>query len=142
VCTRGSDRAPACGPSTSPLEVTVYVRDPVALLGPSRWINRARLTCNVWFWAFFGTALYILLLNLFRVPRDSIFRTEVLWALVYGVFGSAVAVFPLWYGFALGLVKCPCCGERFARQPLSPFIRRRCVSCGYDIALRTRDGDF
>jgi hypothetical protein len=128
------------GPSTSPLEVTMYVRDPAGLAGPSRWANALRLAVNVWVWLFFGSGAAILLLNLFRLQKTP-WAVGIVALLVFGTFALAIIAVPGWYAFRLGFVKCPSCGEPFARGML-PLIGANCLNCGYDIQGRTRRGDF
>jgi len=118
----------------------MYVRDPVALAGPSRWRNRLRVTVNVWFGLFFGSMATILLLNLFRLQGVQLV-VGVVALLVYTTFALAIIAVPGWYVFRFGFVKCPCCGEPFARGML-PFIGAHCSNCDYDIQARTRRGDF
>ena len=43
--------------------------------------------------------------------------------------------------FTLGLVKCPCCGQTFARGA-SLWVMPICESCGFDVVSIKRPGDF
>jgi hypothetical protein len=140
-CARGACPAWSSGPSTSPLEVTMYVRDPAALLVPSRRVNFLRLISNAWFGAFFGLMVLAGVLEVLRLNHVPPFPSSYQ-LLVYALFISAAVAVPLWYAFGGGFIKCPCCREPFARIVISPFIGAKCTNCGYDVARRTRQGDF
>jgi hypothetical protein len=119
----------------------MYVRDPVALSGPSRLANALRIAVNAWVGLMLASMATILLVNALKLQRfPSVL--EILQLLLYTTFALALVAIPAWFAFCFGFIKCPCCGESFRKWVALYLIDRQCGNCGYDIQARTRPGDF
>ncbi len=119
----------------------MYVRDRNLLRTPALRLNVLATTFNAWWCLFWFVALSIGLLTLVSADVVDSFRPVVSGlAQLLGLL--TLVAWPAWFAFRLGVIKCPCCGERFAAQRLGWTIERRCSSCGFDVRTVSRQGDF
>ena len=134
---------PAAASAT--LEVAMYCRDPALLAGPTSRLNLYR--------SIGGTCIRLLLLSLVvLIVSLNVFpaasrRTPPV--VGYSVIAALGALLFTWFGlsraFQSGALKCPCCGEPFARRRVGVFwltFPRRCANCEYDLVSGHRRGDF
>jgi hypothetical protein len=117
------------------------VRDPTVLRQSARRLHAMVRVFNVWFVLFLAFAFLILLAT--PLP-DWVWRPALplLKALGIAVGALALLAWPAWFAIRLGVVKCPCCGSRFANRVFSFVLERNCDNCGFDVSRVSRQGDF
>ena len=120
----------------------MYVRDPLMLRQPTRWLNAIVRISNALLFGFWVYAFLFLLL-FYIVPKDivrSIAPALFAVSLAYGVL--AIIAMPFWCAIRFGFVKCPCCGSRYDSRIFAFMLERKCGNCGFDVGSCSRQGDF
>jgi hypothetical protein len=115
----------------------MYERDPAVLKTPARRLNAMVRIFNAWFTLFWVLGLILVSLNL--LPHSAWLPfLPVLVILGAAYFLLALIAWPAWFAIRLGIVKCPCCGLRFANPGFSFTLDQKCVNCGFDVRTASR----
>ena len=119
----------------------MFVRDHAALRSPARRLNALVVISNVWFVLFFAIALVLLALHLLT-PELGARLFPAVQPFIAAAVLLAIPAWGAWFAIRMGLIKCPCCGDRFANPKFGYSLSRKCENCGFDVRTLSRQGDF
>ncbi len=118
----------------------MYCRDTKRLAEGAANLRWLRRVANSWFVLFLVALFLNLLLWLLpAIDRDLI---GYIWApFGFMVFVGILPWFVVGICFTWGIIKCPCCNERFTRGYIFR-IGEECQHCGFNVKSLHRNGDF